>query len=148
MDVPVVIVEEPEEEDVQGEDQEVMGAFSGDSKIMYINIYSGMYNYACTYSHVDTYIHVVFTTCCTFTTCCVCACCADCEEEKVGERGGSQLGLVAVGSSPQHGEEGEEGEEGLGEMEEEGEGRLSELPDNIRENLVSLCNERYNIYTC
>ena len=31
VDVPVVIVDEPEEEDVQGEDQEVMGAFSGDS---------------------------------------------------------------------------------------------------------------------
>ena len=31
VDVPVVIVDGPEEEDIQGEDQEVMGAFSGDS---------------------------------------------------------------------------------------------------------------------
>ena len=81
---------------------------------------------------------------------CACEYDADGEEGKDSENGGGSGGNhgFAVSASPLVEEdEEEEEEEGEEEMEEggggEGDDRLSQLPDDVRERLVSLCQEKY-----
>ena len=82
---------------------------------------------------------------------CACEYDADGGEGKDSEDGGGSGGNhgFAVSASPlvEEDEEEEEEEEGEEEMEEggggEGDDRLSQLPDDVRERLVSLCQEKY-----